>query len=42
MLFGPPESPAARKLALSFIASKDTMFETVGLVRGKPGGIGKD
>ena len=40
MIFGPPETPVSKRLALSFIASKDSTFETVGLVKGRPGGVG--
>ncbi|XP_071537213.1 uncharacterized protein [Panulirus ornatus] len=40
LLFGMPETKVSKKLALSFIASKDSTFETVGLVKGKPGGVG--
>lgn len=40
LLFGMPETKVSKRLALSFIASKDSTFETVGLVKGKPGGVG--
>lgn len=40
LLFGTPETRVSKKLALSFIASKDSTFDTVGLVKGKPGGVG--
>ncbi|KAB7496587.1 hypothetical protein Anas_06972 [Armadillidium nasatum] len=40
ILFGPPETYNSRKFALSLITSKNSVFETVGLVKGRPGGLG--
>ncbi|XP_076048983.1 uncharacterized protein LOC143029819 isoform X2 [Oratosquilla oratoria] len=39
LLFG-PETSITKKLALRLITSKDSTLETVGLVKGKPGGMG--
>lgn len=40
LLFGMPETKVSKKLVLSFIASKGSTFDTVGFVKGKPGGVG--
>lgn len=40
LLFGMPETKVSKKLVLSFIASKGSTFDTVGFVKGKPGGMG--
>lgn len=40
LLFGMPETKVSKKLVLSFIASKGSTFDTVGFVKGKPGGLG--
>lgn len=41
LLFGMPETKVSKKLVLSFIASKGSTFDTVGFVKGKPGGVGR-
>ncbi|KAK3865386.1 hypothetical protein Pcinc_029007 [Petrolisthes cinctipes] len=40
LLFGMPETKVSKKLVLSFIASNGSTFDTVGFVKGKPGGVG--
>ena len=37
-----PETKVSKKLVLSFIASKGSTFDTVGFVKGKPGGLGME
>lgn len=40
MLFSPPETRTVKSLMMSLVASRSSVLETVGLVEGRPGGIG--
>ena len=41
LLFSIPETRTVRSLMMSLVASKSQLLETVGLVEGQPGGIGR-